>query len=194
MRLPPRLARWNGHGAGRSADAEVARAAETGTDGVFIACAGAPAVHAARETVDIPVTGDFQPALLTALGLGHRASIITVLPGVVPIVRELTRHDSLEARCSPVRVNTPVLSLGDQAVLLDSLYEQASRTVRAGDANVIVLGCTGFMGVPSALQDRLAQDGTYVPVIDPTGAALLTLESAVRLGVRSSRTTYARRR
>jgi allantoin racemase len=58
------------------------------------------------------------------------------------------------------------------------------------EADVIVLGCTGMIGVAAALQERLAKDGVFVPVVDPTGAALLWLESAVRLGVRPSRTTY----
>jgi allantoin racemase len=47
-----------------------------------------------------------------------------------------------------------------------------------------------MLGVARALQARLEDDGTYVPVVDPTGAAIGWLENAVRLGVRPSRTTY----
>jgi len=54
----------------------------------------------------------------------------------------------------------------------------------------MVLGCTGMIGVAAALQKQLESDGTYVPVVDPTGAAVLWLESQVRLGIRQSRTTY----
>ncbi|WP_217143228.1 aspartate/glutamate racemase family protein [Streptomyces sp. AC627_RSS907] len=177
--------------AGPAILAEVVKAAASGSDGVFIDCAGDPVVHAAREVVDIPVVGGFQPALLTALGLGHRVGVISVLPGVVPIFHELIRHDALSERCGSVRViNTPVLSVHDQATLVDHLYAQASQAVAAGEADVIVLGCTGFIGVASALQDLLAADGRYVPVVDPTGAALTWLESAVRMKVRPSRTTY----
>ncbi|WP_431046777.1 aspartate/glutamate racemase family protein [Streptomyces sp. P1-3] len=172
--------------------AEVTRAADAGSDGVFIACAGEPAVHAAREVVDIPVMGGFEPALLTALSLGHRVGVISVLPSVVPIFHELIRHHGLSERCRSVRViNTPELSLHDQDTLVDHLFAQASAAVAAGEADALVLGCTGFLGVAALLQDRLAAHGPYVPVIDPTGAALLALHSAVRLGLRSSRITYA---
>jgi allantoin racemase len=172
--------------------AEVEKAAASGSDGVFIACAGDPAVHAAREVAGVPVVGGFQPALLTALSLGHQVGVVTVLPSVVPIVRELIRHEGLGERCRSVRtVGTDELSVRDRASLLDRLHEQAAAAVAAGEADVVVLGCTGFVGVAAALQERLAAGGTYVPVIDPTGAALLWLESAVRLGVRPSRTTYA---
>jgi allantoin racemase len=171
---------------------EVGKAAASGSDGVFIACAGDPAVHAAREVADVPVVGGFQPALLTALSLGHRVGVISVLPGVVPIVRELIRHDGLGERCRSVRtIDVEELSVQDRAGLLDRLHEQAAAAVAGGEADVVVLGCTGFVGVAAALQERLAAGGAYVPVIDPTGAALLWLESVVRLGVRPSRTTYA---
>ncbi|MET9862643.1 aspartate/glutamate racemase family protein [Streptomyces smyrnaeus] len=172
--------------------AQVTRAADAGADGVFIACAGDPGVHAAREKVDIPVMGGFQPALLTALSLGHRVGVISVLSSVLPLFHELIRHEGLGDRCSSVRaIDTPELSLHDRDTLVDHLYTQASQMVTAGEADALVLGCTGFLGVAGLLQDRLASQGPYVPVVDPTGAALLALQSAVRLGLRSSRTTYA---
>ena len=54
--------------------AEVEAAAAEGADGVFITCFGDPAVHAAREVVDIPVVGGFEPAVLTALSVGRRSA------------------------------------------------------------------------------------------------------------------------
>lgn len=171
---------------------QVLDAAENGADGVFIACSGDPAVDAAREIVDIPVVGGFQPALLTALAFGERISVLSVLPNVVPIFRDLVRREGLDRRCQSVRViDAPVLSLQDHTTLVNLLHAQASRAVADGEADVIVLGCTGFLGTAAALQARLAADGVFVPVVDPTGAALLWLESAVRLGLRPSRTTYA---
>ena len=62
--------------------------------------------------------------------------------------------------------------------------------VARGEADVIVLGCGGMLGVAATLQDRLARDGAYVPVVDPTAAAVTWLERSVRLGLRPSRTTY----
>src|SRR5262245_41279802 len=61
----------------------VEQAADDGVDGIFISCFGDPGVHAAREIIDAPVVGGFEPAVLTALSLGERVGVITVLPNVL---------------------------------------------------------------------------------------------------------------
>jgi allantoin racemase len=168
-------------------------ATSDGVDAVFVSCFGDPGVHAAREIADYPVVGGFEPAVLHALTLGERVGIITVLPSVLPMLRSLTRRYGLNERIGSIRVvNLPVLGLEDHELLLDRLHAQASEAVAQGEADVIVLGCTGMLGVASALQKRLEEAGTYIPVVDPTGAAITLLESSVRLGVRPSRSTYMR--
>jgi allantoin racemase len=171
----------------------VEQAADDGVDGIFISCFGDPGVHAAREIIDAPVVGGFEPAVLTALSLGERVGVITVLPNVLGMLHSLVRRYALAERFGQIRVvDLPVNGLEDHELLLDRLYEKASDAVATRDADVIVLGCTGMLGVARALQDRLVADGTYVPVVDPTGAAIGWLETAVRLGVRPSRLTYMR--
>lgn len=166
-------------------------ASSDGVDAVFVTCFGDPAVHAAREIADYPVVGGFEPAVLHALSLGEKIGIITVLPNVLPMVGSLTRRYGLGERIGSIRVvDLPVLGLEDHELLLDRLHAQASEAVAKGEADVIVLGCTGMLGVAATLQQRLEENGTYVPVVDPTGAAVSWLESSVRLGVRPSRTTY----
>ena len=148
-------------------------------------------MHAAREIIDAPVVGGFEPAMLTALSLGENVGIITVLPNVVPMLRSLARRYTIERRIGTIRViDMPVLGLEDREVLLERLLEQASDAVVKGEADVIVLGCTGMLGVAAQLRDRLAAKGLHVPVVDPTGAAVTWLESCVRLGLTPSRTTY----
>ena len=148
-------------------------------------------MHAAREIIDAPVVGGFEPAMLTALSLGENVGIITVLPNVVPMLRCLARRYTIERRIGTIRViDMPVLGLEDREVLLERLLEQASDAVVKGEADVIVLGCTGMLGVAAQLRDRLAAKGLRVPVIDPTGAAVTWLESCIRLGLTPSRTTY----
>ncbi|MFE4667022.1 aspartate/glutamate racemase family protein [Streptomyces sp. NPDC056716] len=170
---------------------EAEAAARDGADGVFVTCFGDPGVHAAREALDIPVVGGFEPAVLTALSLGERVGVVTMLPNVVPTVHRMARLHGITERCRSVRaVGIPVLALHDQETLLGRLAGEAAEAVAAQEADVIVLGCTGMMGVAAALQTRLRRDGVPVPVVDPTGAALCWLENLVRLGVRHSRTTY----
>ena len=169
----------------------IEEAASDGVDGVFITCFGDPAVHAAREIINAPVVGGFEPAMLMALSLGENVGIVTVLPNVVPMLNSLARRYTIERRIGTIRViDLPVLSLVDRGAMLDRLFEQASDAVAKGEADVIVLGCTGMVGVAAELQDRLAANGRAVPVVDPTGAAITWLESSVRLGLTPSRTTY----
>lgn len=116
---------------------------------------------------------------------------MTVLPNVVPMLRSLARRHTIERRIGTIRVvDLPVLGLEDHEVLLERRLGQASDSVESGQADVIVLGCTGMIGVASELQSLLPAKGLAVPVVDPTGAAIMWLESMARLGVTSSRTTY----
>ncbi|WP_347351021.1 aspartate/glutamate racemase family protein [Intrasporangium sp.] len=171
----------------------VEQAAADGVDGVFVTCFGDPGVHAAREIIDAPVVGGFEPAMLMALSLGEKVGIVTVLPNVLPMLRSLTRRYALEDRLGTIRViDLPVLALDDHDLLVERLVGQASDAVATGEADVIVLGCTGMLGVAAELQRRLTDKGMAVPVVDPTGAAITWLESSVRLGVTPSRTTYMR--
>ena len=171
----------------------VAAAAADGVDAVFVSCFGDPGVAAARELVDIPVVGGFEPAMLTALTYGDRAGVVTVLDNVLPMLDGLVLRHGIERRVAPMRViDLPVLGLDDRATMVERLIAESVASVRDGGADVIVLGCTGMLGVAAAVRDGLLAAGLDVPVVDPTAAATTWLERAVRLGLRNSRTTYAR--
>lgn len=170
---------------------QVDAAVADGSTGVFISCFADPGVSAAREKVGIPVVGGFEPPMLTALSLGDRIGIVTVLPNVVPTIRASVRRHGLGERCPSIRVvDIPVLGLADREEMLQRLHAQARAAVDAGEADVIVLGCTGMSGAANELQDRLATSGPGVPVIDPTGAAIGWLLHLARLAVTPSRTTF----
>lgn len=170
---------------------QVQEAVDDGSNGVFISCFADPGVAAAREKVDVPVVGGFEPTMLTALSLGDRIGILTVLPNVVPTIRASIRRQGLSERCSSIRVvDMPVLGLNDREEMLRRLHAQARAAVDSGEADVIVLGCTGMSGAAGDLQQRLASSGLSVPVMDPTGAAIGWLLHLARLGVSSSRATY----
>ena len=62
------------------------KAEKEGCNAIFINCFSEPGVKAARECVDIPVFGGFEPAAHLALGLADKISIITVVANVVPLM------------------------------------------------------------------------------------------------------------
>src|SRR5699024_9396220 len=87
-------------------------------------------------------------------------------------------------------IDLPVLGLEDRQTMLDRLYEQSLDAIESNEADALVLGCTGMLGVVRELMDRLAEAGHKIPVVDPTGAAITWLEGSHRLGVFPSRSTY----
>lgn len=87
---------------------------EDGFQAIFINCFGDPAVKAAREFVDIPVFGGFEPATHFALGLADNISIVTVMPNVVSLMEGNVSKARLNDRIVSVRnVNIPVEELQD---------------------------------------------------------------------------------
>ncbi len=177
--------------AGPQIVAEVAKAAGNGADAVFITCFGDPAVPAAREIVDIPVVGGFEPAIATALTLGERFSVVTVLENVTPMISGLIARMGVASRLATIEViDTPVLELHDGDSLLKSLFEASCRAIETGGADVLVLGCTGMLGVAATLQEKLEAELVRVPVVDPTGASLGLLTTLQSMALKPSRKTY----
>ncbi|MDR1078606.1 MAG: aspartate/glutamate racemase family protein [Propionibacteriaceae bacterium] len=167
------------------------RAQADGFDAIFIDCFGDPGVRAARECVDIPVCGGFEPAIHAALGLADRIGIVTVLPHVVSMIDGLIAKAGLKERVVSLRhVDMAVLDLHELNLLVEKLVEQSVRAIVDQRVGAIVLGCTAMVGVKEALAQELARLGYPVPVVEAAQAALITLETQVRMGWRSSRLTY----
>ena len=71
-----------------------------------------------------------------------------------------------------------------------ALYREMVAAIEEDGAHVLVLGCTGMMGVAEELQSQLREAGFEVPVVSPTAAAVRLAETLVALGLRQSRITY----
>jgi allantoin racemase len=166
-------------------------AEKEGFDGVFINCFGDPGVRAARERVNIPVFGGFEPAILYALGISDRIGIITVLPEVLSMLEGLIARQKLQERIPSLRyVDIPVLDLSGVEVLTKALIAESKRAITEDGAGVIILGCTGMVGVKETVERGLQADGYNTPVVEAAQTALMMLETFIRMGLRHSRITY----
>lgn len=166
-------------------------AEKEGFDAVFVDCFGDPGVRAARECVDIPVFGGFEPAIFYALGMSDRIGIVTVLPEVVSMLRGIIAREGLRERIPSLRyVNIPVLDLSGIDKLIKALIEESKKAIKEDDVGVIALGCTAMVGVKEAVEQALGEEGYYVPVIEAAQASLMMCETFVRMGLRHSRVTY----
>lgn len=166
-------------------------AEEEGYDGIISDCFGDPGVKPAREILDIPVVGPGESAMLVASSLAKSFSVVTVLPNVVPLIENISKTLGVNDNLASVRyVNIPVLKVHEKDRLKTELYNEMIKAIEQDKAHALILGCTGFMGVASDLQERLKQNGYDVPVIDPAFAATKMLETLIAMGVKQSRLTY----
>jgi len=167
------------------------KAEKEGCDAIFINCFADPGVRAAREIVNIPVFGGFEPAMHIALGLGDKIGIVTVLKNIVPLIRGNVAKMHLEHRVSGVRsIDIPVLGLANHEKMCDALYQECRKAIELEGAEVIVLGCTGMIGVSETVGRKLNEAGYDVPIVEAGQAALTLLELYAKMGFRQSRQTY----
>jgi allantoin racemase len=166
-------------------------AEKNGFDAVFIDCFGEPGVRAARELVNIPVFGGFEPAIFYALGVADRIGIVSVLPEVVPLIREVVDREGLQDRIPSIRyVNIPVLDLEDIEKLVAALIKESIKAIDEDHVEMIVLGCTAMVGVKERVEEGLKIEGYDVVIIEAAQAALIMLETYVRMGLKHSVYTY----
>ena len=174
----------------------IARAIEAeraGADAIVIDCMGDPGLMPIREAVRIPVLGPAETSMHLAAMLGQTFSIVTVLDSVRPMLLNLARvYGVSEKLASILVVNVPVLELADRSTeVQEALAEAALLAVERDGADVIVLGCTGFLGCAEAIGHRLLESGHDVPVIDPIPATVCVAEALVKAGLSHSKRTYA---
>ncbi len=167
------------------------RAEREGFDGIFIDCFGDPAVRAARELVNIPVFGGFEPVMHLALGLADKVAIVTVLPNVVPAIRGNIAKAHLDDRVVCVRnVDMPVLDLGNHEKLCNELVNESVKAILTDGAEAIVLGCTAMIDVAETVKARLKDAGYDVPVLEGAQSSLMLLELCAKMRLEHSRLTY----
>ena len=163
-----------------------------GADAIVIDCMGDPGLHACREMVSIPVLGAGQTAMHLANMLGSQFAFITVLDRIKPLVDDLVATYGLgEKYASFKAVDIPVLDLSrDPSALNAALTEQAIIALESDGADIVVLGCTGFLGCAQAMQSALRTAGFEVPVIDPIPATVYMAEALIKSGLSQSKRAY----
>ncbi len=162
-----------------------------GYDGIYIDCFGSPGVSIVRELVDIPVLGGFDGAVLMASMIAQKFSIITVMPSVDSMLESEARDLGITGNLASIRnVNMPVKDLTDKKKLIEHLLTQSKQAIEDDGAEAIVLGCTGMVDVVDAVSKGLKDMNIPAPVIDPSFAAICSLQSLIRCGLSQSRLTY----
>ena len=143
-----------------------------------------------QELLEQPVVDITEAAAATAMYVGRSYSVVTTLDRTVPLIEDRLRLAGLMERCASVRAsNTSVLDLErDEGAAIQSIVDEAQRSIDEDHAEVIVLGCGGMAALEKAVREQCG-----VPVVDGVAAAVNVAQSLVRLGLTTSKSrTYAK--
>lgn len=143
-----------------------------------IACFSDPGLHAAREITRKPVLGIAECGILTALTLGERFGIVSILASSVPRqLRYVAAMGVTQRLAGDVPIGLGVVELADARTALPRLIEVGGILRDRHGADVLVLACAGMAAYRVDLEAAVG-----IPVVEPTQAAVTMAIGRVRLG------------
>ncbi len=143
-----------------------------------IACFSDPGLHSAREATERPVLGIAECGILTALTLGHRFGVISILKQSVPRHLRYIAAMGVGGRLAgDLPIGLGVAERADAETTLARMSEVGAALRDRHGADVLVMGCAGMARYRDALQRAVG-----LPVVEPTQAAVAMALGRVRLG------------
>lgn len=143
-----------------------------------IACFSDPGLHAAREVAGRPVFGIAECGILTALTLGARFGLISILPQVIARHIRFVGAMGVGARFAGDRaIGRGVGTLGDEEATLSRMLEVGAQLRDQDGADVLVMACAAMAQYRARIGEALG-----VPVVEPTQAAVAMAIGRARLG------------
>jgi allantoin racemase len=143
-----------------------------------IACFSDPGLFSAREATAKPVLGIAECGILTALTLGHRFGVISILASSVPRhLRYIGAMGLTQRLAGDLPIGLGVTELGDERATLTRMIDVGGRLRDDHGADVLVMGCAGMARYRSDLEEAV-----QIPVVEPTQAAVTMALGRIRLG------------
>ena len=156
----------------------VIRDADQETTAFVIACFSDPGLFSARETTAKPVLGIAECGILTALTLGHRFGVISILARSVPRhLRYIAAMGVGQRLAADLPIGLGVTQLSDASSTLGRMIDVGRRLRGEHGADVLVMGCAGMARYRADLEESV-----QIPVVEPTQAAVAMAIGRVRLG------------
>jgi Asp/Glu/hydantoin racemase len=145
--------------------------------GFVIACFGDPGLHALRDRTAKPVLGIQECAVMTALTLGQRLGVISILPASVPRhMRAFGAMGVLDRVAGDRALCLGVTELADTAATLARMTEIGATLRDRDGADVVIMGCAGMAAYRTPLETALG-----LPVVEPCQAATAMALGRIRL-------------
>lgn len=161
-----------------------------GYDAVCIDTVSDSGMAALRSVLDIPVIGPGRHAMLAALMLGERFSILAMWDRWRHLYTKTLAELGLQHKCASLRAaglqpNNQSLLAGKEDEFFPALHRAALRCVEEDGADVIILGSTTMHEAHAYLAERLP-----VPVINPGPLTYRLADAAIKLRLSHSRAAY----
>jgi Asp/Glu/hydantoin racemase len=123
------------------------------------------------------VLGIAESGILTALTMGQRFGVISILGTSIPRHLRYVGQMGMQARFAGDRaIGLGVVELTDEARTLSRMVEAGTALRDRDGADVLVMGCAGM----ARYRDRL-QQSVGLPVVEPTQAAVTLAIGQARL-------------
>ncbi|MBT3359118.1 MAG: Asp/Glu racemase [Rhodospirillales bacterium] len=150
---------------------------EDDVDAFVIACYSDPGLQAAREATKRRVFGIAECGMLSALTLGERFGVISILAGSIPRHLRYVRALGLNDRfAGDMAIGLGVVELSDDAKVLERMIAVGKRLRDECGAHSAVMGCAGMARFKARVEEAVG-----IPVVEPTQAAVTMAMGAVLL-------------
>ncbi|PJF09322.1 aspartate/glutamate racemase family protein [Pseudorhodobacter sp. MZDSW-24AT] len=141
---------------------------EDSASAFVVACYSDPGLAALREQSARPVLGIAEASILTAMTLGQRFGIVSILSRSIPRhMRYVGAMGVMDRLAADMPLELGVLDLQDKTRTFERLKTVGAQLRDTAMADVIILGCAGMTAYRSELEDHLG-----LPVVEPCQAAV----------------------
>jgi Asp/Glu/hydantoin racemase len=143
-----------------------------------VACFSDPGLFSAREVTRKPVLGIAECGILTALTLGHRFGIISILARAVPRhLRYIGAMGLSDRLAGDLPIELGVIELADEGRTLERMVAVGRSLRNEHGSDVVVMGCAGMARYRARVESAIG-----IPVVEPTQAAVAMAIGRVKLG------------
>ncbi len=140
---------------------------EADASAFVVACYSDPGLAALREQSSRPVLGIAEASILTAMTMGQRFGIISILSRSIPRhMRYVGAMGVMDRLAADLPLELGVLELADTDRTFARLKTVGAQLRDTAMADVVILGCAGMTAFRTDLEDHLG-----VPVVEPCQAA-----------------------
>lgn len=140
---------------------------EDSASAFVVACYSDPGLAALREQSARPVLGIAEASILTAMTMGQRFGIISILSRSIPRhMRYVGAMGVMDRLAADMPLELGVLDLADAGRTFDRLKTVGTRLRDEAMADVLILGCAGMTSFRTDLETYLG-----LPVVEPCQAA-----------------------